>query len=154
MNTTIRKANKQDYPAILALIKELATFVKAPDKVTNSVELMNKEDEHFNCLVAENENKDIVALALYFYAYFTWTGKSLYLDDLYVKEKYRGQKIGSQLLEEIFKIAKQENCKRVRWQVIEWNKPALEFYKKCGAQIDKEIANCDFDLKAIQQFKI
>jgi GNAT superfamily N-acetyltransferase len=64
-------------------------------------------------------------MALYFFAYFTWMGKSLYLDDLYVKESFRGNKIGSNLLKEIFEFAKQEKCKRVRWQVLNWNKPAI-----------------------------
>ena len=78
----------------------------------------------------------------------------LILDDLYVKECCRGQKIGSELLRQIFEVAKTENCKRVRWQVSNWNKPALDFYKNVGAAIEEEYCICDFDAKGIQEFKI
>ena len=93
-------------------------------------------------------------MALYFFAYFTWMGKSLYLDDLYVKEAFRGNKIGTNLLKEIFEFAKKEKCKRVRWQVLNWNKPAIGLYTKCGANINNEWNNCDFDESAIENFKI
>jgi GNAT superfamily N-acetyltransferase len=154
MNITIRKATEEDFPSILSMIKELAEFEKAPEKVTNSIEQMKVEKDLFHCFLAENDNSEIVGMALYFFAYFTWIGKSLYLDDLYVKEKYRGNKIGTALLKKIFEVAKQENCKRVRWQVLNWNHPAIEFYKKSGAIIDDEWSNCDFDKKGVAEFKI
>ncbi len=154
MKITIRKAIEKDFFAILSLIKELATFEKAPEKVTNTVEQMKKEKDFFQCFVAETEEKEIVGIALYFFAYYTWIGKSLYLDDLYVKESFREQKIGTRLLKKIFEIAKKENCKRVRWQVLNWNKSAIDMYKKCGADIDNEWINCDFDYQGIKEFKI
>jgi ribosomal protein S18 acetylase RimI-like enzyme len=80
-------------------------------------------------------------------------GKSLYLDDLYVKESFRKLKIGSALLNEVMKIAKAENCKRVRWQVLHWNQNAINLYKKVGAFIDEEWLNCDFDAEGIRNFK-
>jgi ribosomal protein S18 acetylase RimI-like enzyme len=154
MEITIRKANESDFEAILSLIKELATFEKAPEKVTNSVQQMQLEKDFFHCYVAENETKEIVGMALYFFAYYTWVGKSLYLDDLYVKESCRGQKIGSKLLVKIFEIAKEENCKRMRWQVLNWNTPAIEMYKKFGAEIQEEWHNCDFNEKEIMEFQV
>ena len=154
MKFRIRKAEDPDFESVLSLVKELAEFQKMPERVMNSVEQMKEEQEFFNCLVAENENNEIVAIASYFFAYYTWVGKSLYLDDLIVKQHYRGQKIGSGLLKEIFEIAKSQGCKRVRWQVSEWNKPALDFYRKCGAEIDKDCCNCDFDSKGIFDFRI
>ena len=154
MSITIRKATEKDFPAILSLVKGLAVFQKSLERVTNTVEQMLEEKELINCFVAENEQKEIVAIASYSFVYYTWVGKSLYLDDLYVKESCRGQKIGSELLKKIFEIAQTENCKRVRWQVSDWNKPALEFYKKCGAEIDEECCNCDFDIKRIQAFSL
>jgi len=145
----IRKGTENDFPAILELIKELAEFEKGLDEVTNSIEKMQKEKKHFQSYVVE-VNGEIIGFALYFFAYFTWVGKSLYLDDIYVKEAFRGQKIGTKLLKEIFEVAKKENCSRVRWQVLDWNHPAIEFYKKCGANISKEWLNCDFDRKGIE----
>ena len=154
MNITIRKATEKDFSAILSLIKELAHFEKAPEKVSNSVEQMNEEKDFFRCFVAETEEKEIVGIALYFFAYYTWIGKSLYLDDLYVKEAYRGKKIGADLLKKVIEVAKQENCKRVRWQVLNWNKPAIDFYKEFGAETDDEWINCDLDYRSIRGFKI
>jgi GNAT superfamily N-acetyltransferase len=154
MKFRIRKAEEPDFESVLSLVKELAEFQKMPERVMNSVEQMKEEQVFFNCLVAENENTEIVAIATYFIAYYTWVGKSLYLDDLIVKQQYRGQKIGSGLLKEIFAIAKSQGCKRVRWQVSEWNKRALDFYRKCGAAIDKDCCNCDFDSKGIFEFRI
>ncbi len=153
MIINIRKATEADFPAILGLIKELALFEKAPEKVTNSVEQMKEEQGLFQSIVAENKDGEIVGMALYFFAYYTWVGKSLYLDDLYVKETYRKLKIGSALLNEVMKIAKAENCKRVRWQVLNWNQNAISLYEKAGAYIDHEWLNCDFDADAIRDFK-
>ena len=154
MKITIRKASEKDFSAILSLIKELATFEKSPEKVMNTVEQMKKEKDFFQCFVAETEEREIVGIALYFFAYYTWIGKSLYLDDLYVKESFREQKIGTRLLKKIFEIAKKENCKRVRWQVLNWNKLAIDMYRKIGANMDNEWINCDFDYQGIKEFKI
>ena len=145
MNIEIRTANKKDYPDILDLIKELALFERAPEKVTNTVEQMNEEEEFFKALVAENSDGKIVGMALYYFAYYTWVGKSLYLDDLVVLEKYRGNKIGTRLLEEVMNIAKENNCKRVRWQVLDWNTSAIDFYNSYGATLDGEWINCDME---------
>ncbi len=147
----IRKGTEKDFPAILELIKELATFEKGLNEVTNSIEKMRKEKKLFQSYVAE-VNGEVIAFALYFFAYFTWVGKSLYLDDIYVKEAFRGQKIGSKLLKKIFEVAKKENCSRIRWQVLDWNHPAIKFYEKYGAKIDKEWLNCDFDRKDMKEF--
>lgn len=154
MNIEIRKAGEKDFPAILALVKELALFEKAPDKVTNSLVQMEKEQDFFKCIIAETAEKEIVGMALYFFAYYTWVGKSLYLDDLYVKEAFRGRAIGTSLLNKVLEIAKNENCSRVRWQVLNWNKPALDMYRKCGALIDDEWINCDIDARGIKEFNL
>src|SRR5690348_9075507 len=136
MSVTIRKATEKDFPAILDLVKGLAIFQNSIERVTNTIEQMLEEKNWFNCFVAESENKEIVGIASYSFIYYTWVGKSLYLDDLYVKESCRGQKIGSELLKKIFEVAKTENCKRIRWQVSDWNTNAIEFYRKIGADID------------------
>jgi ribosomal protein S18 acetylase RimI-like enzyme len=154
MKINIREATEADYPAILSMIKELADFEKAPDKVTNSVEQMKREKELFGCFVAETRSKEIIGMALWFFAYYTWVGKSLYLEDLYIKEQYRRNKVGSALLRKIFEVASAEDCQRVRWQVLNWNKSAIEMYRKSGAEIDEEWLNCNFDADGIKNFSI
>jgi ribosomal protein S18 acetylase RimI-like enzyme len=154
MEIIIRKATEKDFFAILSLIKELAVFEKAPEKVTNSVEQMKNEKDFFQCYVAENDKKEIVGMVVFFFAYYTWVGKSLYLDDLYVKENYRGKQIGKKLLKLIFEIAKKENCKRVEFQVSSWNSRAIKMYKKCGADIDTESIVCKFDETKIKEFEL
>ena len=154
MNFSIRKAKETDFQAILSLIKELAEFEKAPDKVINTTEQMKQEKDLFSCFVAETETKEIVGIALYFFAYFTWVGKSLYLDDIYVKDTFRNQKIGTELLRKVFEEAQNENCKRVRWQVLKWNQSAIQMYLRSGAEINDEWLNCTFDEAGIKNFKL
>ena len=154
MNVIIRKATEADFPAILSLIRELALFEKAPEKVTNTVEQMQKEKDLFGCFLAVSDNNEVLGMALYFFAYYTWVGKSLYLDDIYIKEAYRKQKIGTALLNKVFEVAREENCKRVRWQVLDWNQPAIEMYRKAGAEIDDEWLNCSFDAEGIKNFRL
>jgi len=145
MKPNIRPATTDDFANILTLIKEFATFQKTPDRVTNTVKLMKEEQEIFNCLVAEVDG-EIVAFATFFFCYYSWSGKSMYLDDLYVKEDYRGQSIGKDLLLQIIEKAKANNCKKVRWQVSNWNQKAIDFYKDFGADIGDIEINCDLIL--------
>jgi len=154
MEYTIRPASEEDFPAILSLIKELAAYERAPGKVTNSVEQMREEKDLFNCFVAETSEGDIIGMALWFIAYFTWVGKSLYLEDIYVKEPFRQHRIGSALLRKVFEVARADRCRRVRWQVLEWNEPAIAFYRKCGAELDGEWINCNFDETGIANFNV
>jgi len=152
MSIIIRRATPEDFSFILSMIKELAIFEKAEEKVTNTVAQMKDEQGLFQCLIAETEQHEPVAIALYFFAYYTWVGKSLYLDDLYVKENYRQQGIATQLLRAVFDVARSEKCHRVRWQVLNWNENALALYRKCGATIDGQWSNCDFDGEGIATF--
>ncbi len=145
INYRIRPATEQDFEPILGLIKELALFEKAPEKVTNTAAQMKAEQELFQAIVAEKPDGEIIGFALFYFVYYTWVGKSLYLDDLYVKEVYRGHKIGSKLLDKVIETGRQNNCKRIRWQVLNWNKPAIDFYQKLGANLDDEWINCDLE---------
>ena len=154
MEINVRQATEEDFPAILSLIRELAAYERAPGKVTNSVEQMKEEKDLFRCFVAETGEGEIIGMALYFIAYFTWVGKSLYLEDIYVKESFRKHRVGSALLRKVFEVARAESCKRVRWQVLEWNEPAIAFYRKCGAELDGEWINCNFDERGIANFSI
>lgn len=148
MEFTIRKATIADAKAAHRLIVELAIFEKAPSSVTNTIEQFTEdgfgENPVYNLIVAETKNKQIVGMALYVYTYSTWKGKMLYLDDLIVTETWRQKGIGKKLIQELFVIAKANNAKIVKWEVLDWNKPAIDFYKKLGAKIDKEWWSCKF----------
>jgi GNAT superfamily N-acetyltransferase len=144
VNFSIRQGEEKDFPAVLELIKALALFEKAPEKVSNTVALMRREKDYFNLFVAEKPDGEIIGFALFYFVYYTWVGKSLYLDDLFVKEAYRGNGVGRALLRKVLDFARRNECKRVRWQVLEWNRPAIEFYRKLGVDLDDEWINCDW----------
>lgn len=146
MNIEIREAYQADFEAVHALIIEFAEFIKTPEKVTTSPSQMIADKDHFNCFVAVNDNNRIIGFATYFVAYYSWTGRAFYLDDLYVTEEYRGGGIGNRLLNKVIETAKNQNCKKVRWQVSNWNQKAIKFYKMRGATIDDVEINCDLIL--------
>ena len=146
MNVVIRQGTPQDFPAVFTLIREFSTFQKTPEKVTITPEEMTENKDLFRCFVVENEDAQIIGFASFFMAYYSWSGKALYLDDLYVKKEFRGHRIGTQLLDKLIDHANAEQCKKVRWQVSHWNTDAIEFYKKMGAKIDNTEINCDLYL--------
>ena len=145
MDIIIRKGLKSDLPAVLKLINELALFEKAPDAVTNTLEEMEidgfGENPLFGLFVAE-ENKVIIGMAIYFTKYSTWKGKGIYLDDLIVTESHRGKGIGKKLLDKVIEVARQTGAKQLHWQVLDWNTPAIEFYKKLNVSIEGEWLDC------------
>lgn len=143
MNITIREIKADDFTGLISLFTEFATFEKTPEKMTNTVDRMTVEQEFFNGFVALNDSEEIVGYVTHFFAYYTWIGKSLYMDDLYVKEEFRGHGIGTELINKVIEYAKTTNCQKVKWQVSEWNRPAIEFYKSLGASIDSVESNCD-----------
>ena len=105
----------------------------------------------FEFFVAE-EDGEVVGTAIFYYRYSTWKGKAIYLEDLVVKEAKRGKGYGKLLLDAIVDKAKKENCKQVRWQVLDWNEPAIGFYKSLGATIDEEWFNCTLDAEQIANY--
>lgn len=139
----IRAAQKGDETAIMELIHGLAAYEKAPEQVVNTAENLAKdlfEDHICEAIVAEIDGRT-VGFALFFTNYSTWKGKCLYLEDFYVLPEFREKGIGSILFVEVVKIAKLRKVKRMDWQVLEWNEPALSFYKKKGAILDPEWIN-------------
>ena len=152
----IRKGRKQDLGAVLRLVNELADFEKAPDAVTNTIADMETDGfgskPVFEFYVAETDG-EIVGIALYFIKYSTWKGKGLYLDDLIVTERMRGKGIGKKLLDAFLMEAKKAGTKQVHWQVLDWNTPAIEFYKKVGASIEPEWYDCKMTEEQIQNYK-
>ena len=139
----IRAAKLGDEQAIFALIQELALYEKAPEQVSNTAEQLRIDlFKSFLCeaIVAEN-NKEIIGFALYYTAYSTWKGVSLYLEDFYVKENHRKNGVGNLLFEKVVEIAKDKKVKRMDWQVLEWNGLALGFYEKKEAELSSEWVN-------------
>ncbi|WP_305982351.1 GNAT family N-acetyltransferase [Roseivirga thermotolerans] len=151
----IRKGVKSDLPSVLELIKELAVYEKALHEVEITLEQLEEdgfgEEPVFQFLVA-TENEEIVGLALYYFRYSTWKGKAIYLEDLVVKESHRGKGYGQKLLDAIVEEARQTGLKQVRWQVLDWNEPAINFYKKLGAHLDDEWINCTLTAKQIANY--
>ena len=146
MPIAIREANEKDFTSILELLKEFSVFQGTPEKLTISLAQMLENKELFLCFIAETDNREIVGLASCFFAFYSWTGKALYLDDLYVKELFRNQGIGRNLLDRVIQHAKTQNCRKVRCQVSKWNTNAIGFYKNMGAVIDELEINCDLIL--------
>ena len=157
MNIAIRKGTKTDLPAVLNLVKELAIYEKAPNEVTVTLSDMEQdgfgENPIFSFFVAEKDG-NIVGIALYYIKYSTWKGKCVFLEDIIVTEEYRQYGIGKKLFDEIVKVAKEMNVKRLEWQVLEWNEPAIKFYKKLNAHFDEEWINCKLTDKEIQTYSL
>ncbi|MCC6181755.1 MAG: GNAT family N-acetyltransferase [Bacteroidia bacterium] len=145
MSVIIRIGTPADIPQVLNLVKELATFEKAPNEVEVTVEEMTNwgfgNDKQFDFFVAEEDNT-IVGIALYYYKYSTWKGKCLFLEDIIVTESYRGKGLGKLLFNQVVEVSKTQNVRRMEWQVLNWNTPAIEFYKKYEAVLDDEWINC------------
>ncbi|MFT3747382.1 MAG: GNAT family N-acetyltransferase [Agriterribacter sp.] len=149
MNITIRPALKEDCPALLELVKELALYERAPQEVT--VTMQHFEESGFGknpvwwAFVAEVDNV-VVGFALYYIRYSTWKGQAMYLEDILVTNAMRGKGIGNLLFERLFEEARQKGFNRIAWQVLEWNEPAINFYKKYNAAFDGEWINCTVDI--------
>ena len=153
----IRKATKNDMPSVLELIQELATFEKEPDAVVVTVDDLVRdgfsENPLFQCFVAEVDG-EIIGMALYYYRYSTWKGKTIHLEDLIVKENKRGTGAGFALYKEIIKQGKAENVRRIEWNVLDWNTPAIDFYEKSGAKVLGDWRVVHMDDKGIERFLI
>ena len=145
MEIKIRKAVRKDCVRMMELIQELATYEKAPDEVT--VSLKHFEESGFGpnpvwwAFVAEAQGV-VVGMALYYVRYSTWKGQRMYLEDILVTEDMRGQKIGSLLFDALIVEAKEKGFNGMNWQVLDWNEPAINFYKKYNANFDPEWVNC------------
>jgi GNAT superfamily N-acetyltransferase len=158
----IRKATIEDCPGMLNLIRELAEYEKASEEVT--VDPKHFEESGFGAnpvwwaFVVEVDDASstpsttltpstqIVAFALYYIRYSTWKGQVMYLEDILVTERMRGQGIGSKLIERLIEESKEKGFKRITWQVLDWNEPAINFYKKFNATFDPEWVNVSIDL--------
>lgn len=139
MNTIIRKANETDLPAIHELVRELAIYEKAEPEFVAT--LKDYQDDFFEgvfeSMVAEVDGQ-IAGMVLYYLTYSTWKGKMLYLEDFVIQQNFRQHGIGQQLFDAFINEARSKGCRLVKWQVLDWNTPAIKFYEKNKAIIEKE----------------
>lgn len=148
MNINIRRAIPQDCSRMMELVQELADFEKAPDEVTATVQ--HFEESGFGgkpvwwAFVAEVDGI-VEGFALYYIRYSTWKGQRMYLEDLYVTEKMRNKGLGKLLFDTLIAEAKEKQLSGMVWQVLEWNAPAIGFYKKYAASFDAEWVNCSIN---------
>lgn len=146
---TIRRAEKKDCPRMMELVRELALYEKAPEQVT--VTLAHFEESGFGpnpvwwAFVAESDGV-VVGIALYYVRYSTWKGSRMFLEDIVVTESFRGKGIGKLLFDRLIVEAKEKSFSGMVWQVLEWNEPAINFYKKYNAKFDPEWWNASIDL--------
>ncbi|HEX4335919.1 MAG TPA: GNAT family N-acetyltransferase [Polyangiaceae bacterium] len=147
---TIRAANAQDVPLMLQLIRELAAYEREPDAVVATEEDLLRDgfgaEPKFRVLIAEWD-RGAAGFALYFYHYSTWLGRAgIFLEDLFVKPELRGKGIGKALLMELAKIAAKNGYYGVKWEVLDWNQPAIDFYRSYGATLLNEWRICRMSL--------
>ena len=151
----IRKGTPTDMPAVLSLIKELAVFEKEPDAVVVTEEDLVRDgfsqNPLFHCFVAE-VNDRIIGIALYYYRYSTWKGKTIHLEDLIVKEKKRGIGAGMALYKEVIKQGKKDGVRRIEWAVLDWNQNAIDFYVKTGAKFLSDWRLVQMDEQGMEAF--
>ena len=155
MATTIREATPADIPQILTFIRALATYEREPDEVTaTEADLLNHgfgPNPFYFCLIAEHENQP-AGFAFYFFNYSTWKGRpGLYLEDLFVQPEFRGLGIGRALLEKVAAIAVEKDCPRLQWEVLDWNTPAIDFYRAMGGELMDEWTNVRIQGEALER---
>ena len=152
MNTNIRKAVKSDLKAIHQLVYELAVYEKAPAEMVASIKDYEQDFDQgwFEALIATTSS-EVVGIALYYNTYSTWKGKMVYLEDFVVKQAHRKMGIGQLLFDAFIVEAKKKGAKLIKWQVLDWNEPALNFYHKNKAIIEKEWWNGKIFLESIKK---
>lgn len=151
----IRPAQKKDMAEVLGLIKELATFEKEPEAVVISLSELERDgfgtDKLFDCFVAEVAGK-IQGMALFYFRFSTWKGRTVHLEDLIVRKEFRGLGMGVGLYKKVMQFAQSQGVKRVEWVVLDWNEEAINFYEKTGATILKNWHIAQFDEQALKKF--
>jgi GNAT superfamily N-acetyltransferase len=151
----IRKGTQNDMAAVLELIRELAVFEKEPDAVVVTVADLERdgfgERPLFHTFIAEEEGA-IIGMALYYYRYSTWKGKTIHLEDLIVKEDKRGTGAGFALYKEIITQGKKDQVRRIEWNVLDWNQNAIDFYEKSGAKVLDDWSVVQMSEEGIDEF--
>lgn len=155
MKYTIRPAEKKDMPQVLKLIQHLADFENEPDAVIVTVkDLEDKgfgENKLFDCFVAEIDGK-IRGMALFYFRFSTWKGKTVHLEDLIVEESFRGKGLGMALYQKVIEFGEKHQVKRIEWTVLDWNQSAIDFYESTGAKVLRDWYIAQFDQESYQKF--
>lgn len=156
LNFIIRKSAIEDMPQVLKLIQELAIFERAEEEAILSVEDLERdgfgEQPLFSCIVAENETEGIIGTAIFYNRFSTWKGKTVHLEDLIVREKFRSQGVGSALYRAVMQEAYNQGVKRVEWAVLDWNEGAIKFYEQSGAQVLRDWDTAQMDESSLKKF--
>jgi GNAT superfamily N-acetyltransferase len=155
MAMTIRSATPADIPQILTFIRALAAYEREPDAVTATEAGLLRDgfgpNPFYYCLIAEHEGRP-AGFALYFFNYSTWMGRpGIYLEDIFVEPEFRGLGIGKALLKQVAAVAVEKNCPRLQWEVLDWNTPAIEFYRAMGAEFLDEWRNVRISGEALER---
>jgi GNAT superfamily N-acetyltransferase len=155
MVTTIRTATEADVPQILVFIRALAAYEREPDAVTATEAGLRRDgfgpNPFYHCLIAERDGQP-AGFAFFFFNYSTWMGRpGLYLEDIFVQPEFRGMGIGKALLQKVAAIAVEKNCLRLQWEVLDWNTPAIEFYRAMGAEFLDEWRNVRVTGEALER---
>ena len=155
MAITIRPATPEDVPRILAFIRALAAYERAPQAVTATEEGLMRDgfgpNPFYSCLIADYDGQP-AGFALYFFNYSTWMGRpGIYLEDIFVQPEYRGLGIGKALLKQVAAVAMEKGCPRLQWEVLDWNTPAIEFYRAMGAEFLDEWRNVRISGEALER---
>ena len=158
MALNIRPATRDDAGTILSFIRALAAYEREPDAVLATEDDLLQhgfgENPYYACLIAEQDGLP-AGFALYFYDYSTWLGRpGLYLEDIFVHPELRGRGIGKALLQSLAAIALEKGCARMKWNVLDWNTPAIEFYHSMGAELQKEWLNVRLSGDALQKLAL
>ena len=155
MDVILRKAEPSDMKAVLSLIKELAAFENEPGAVEISEKQLREDgfgpNPSFEAIVAEMHGA-VVGMALFYYRYSTWKGRTIHLEDLIVKENYRNKGFGSKLYTEVLRIAHGKGLKRVEWNVLDWNKVAIDFYESTGAKLLPDWRVVQMDERGLENY--
>ncbi len=153
---TVRYGKTEDIAQVYELIKELASYENALHEVETSVEKLTEDafgDNPLYGLIVAEADDILIGISIYYYRYSTWKGKRLYLEDILVTEKQRGKGIGSKLFEATARHASEEGCSGMNWLVLDWNEPALNFYKKYNAFFEPEWVSSGLTAKELEKFK-
>ena len=150
----IKTGKEEDLALLLEMVRELAEFEKAPGQVTNTEEAMKRDgfgpSKIFDFFMAYEGNTPI-GMAITYFRYSTWKGRTLYLEDIYIREQFRSKGYGKKIFQALGQFALKSGCKRMSWQVLDWNAEAIKFYQNIGSNFDNEWVNCSLEDEALKQ---